>query len=119
MAKAYSYDLRIKVMQYIENGSKVKDTAKIFGISRKVIFDWKILQKATGSLMPKSGYQKGHSHKIKDTEVFKAFLTKHHGKTTKELAIQWNEQISCTTILRAMKKLGLSYKKNISSPQKR
>lgn len=37
MAAAYSYDLRIKVMKFLDEKNTVKDASKIFNISRKAI----------------------------------------------------------------------------------
>ena len=44
MAIPYSYDLRVKVIQFIETGNSVQEAKRIFGVSRKAIYEWKILK---------------------------------------------------------------------------
>ena len=48
MAKAYSYDLRAKVIAKITSGEKLKDVSKIFNIVPKTIISWKKLIRETG-----------------------------------------------------------------------
>ena len=119
MAKAYSYDLRKKVMEFIKSGGKIIRASEIFNISRKVIFDWKKLERETGGLEAKTGYQKGHSHSIRDIAGFEKFLKDNADKSGKELASLWPGKISGSTILRLIRKLGYSYKKNFLSSEKR
>lgn len=46
--------------------------SEMFKIDRKTIYCWRKRREETGSIKPSFGYQKGHSHKIKDLEhVFK------------------------------------------------
>lgn len=78
----------------------------------------KNLKYKQGTLEAATGYQKGHSHKIKDSEFFKEFFKTNMNKTSKDLAKQWGN-ISSVTILRQIRKLGYSYKKNILSSEKR
>ena len=119
MAKAYSNDLREKVIKFINSGETVVKASKVFNISRKVIFDWKRLEKETGDIKAKRGYQRGHSHSVTDLIGFKKFFEENTDKTGKELARQWPGKISSSTILRLIRKLGYSYKKNFLSPEKR
>ncbi|MHC0449747.1 MAG: IS630 transposase-related protein [Candidatus Lariskella arthropodorum] len=79
--------------------------SKLFRVSRDTIYKWKILQDKHSSLKAASGYQKGHSHKIKNLEDFKEFFELNIDMTSKELAKKWCN-ISPTTILQAIKKLG-------------
>jgi transposase len=50
MAKEYSYDLRLRVMQTIEEGMSPQKASEIYNISRKVLYDWKQLRLKTGDL---------------------------------------------------------------------
>ena len=50
---------------------------------------------------------------------FKEFLNEHYDKTSAELAKLWPRAVSKNTILRAIRKIDSTYKKNLLSPQKR
>jgi transposase len=113
----YSLDLRERVMNSISNGMRPVIAAKTFNVSRRVIYEWKDLLKETNSLKPKSGFQKGHSHKITDLEEFKDFAEKNGNLTVKMMIIEWtklkNQTVSDSTMERALKKIGFTSKKNI------
>jgi len=118
MARAYSYDLRIRVINSLEAGHTIKETAKLYSISRKTIIEWKKLKKATGDVAARTNYHTGHRRIINDIESFKEFIELNRDKTTKELACSWKQKISSSTIARALHKLGYSYKKNFFPSQK-
>lgn len=117
MAKAFSYDLRLRVIRAIEQGLPIIEASKVFNVSRKVIFDWKKLKRETGDVKARQRYRGGHSHCVTDLEAFKMFIENNSDKTAKELAALWPDPISRSTVLRLKKKLGYSYKKNFLSPQ--
>ena len=117
--KPYSYDLRKKVMQTIESGKSVVEISKIFNISRKVIYDWKNLEKETGDFQLKTGYQKGHSHRITDLKEFQKFLYENQDKTSVELAALYPKTIAASTIRRMIRKINYSYKKNFFASKKK
>ncbi|WP_341791367.1 helix-turn-helix domain-containing protein [Rickettsia endosymbiont of Gonocerus acuteangulatus] len=118
MAKAYSYDLRIRVIKSLTDGKTIKETSEIYSISRKTIIEWKKLKKQTGDVKAKSGYHTGYRRIIRDIEGFKKFIELNFDKTTMELANNWSQKVSASTISRLLNKLGYSYKKNFSSSQK-
>jgi len=118
MPAPYSYDLRAKVLKYLEAGNKLKDTSKLFNISSKTIIEWKKLKKETGDVKAKEGYRTGHRRIITETEKFKKFVEENAGKSTVELARLWPQQVCGVTISRLLNKLGYSYKKNFYAPQK-
>ena len=111
----YSLDLRKRVMNAVSNGVRPTIAAKTFNVSRRVIYRWKNLLKETSSLNPKSGFQKGHSHKIINWEEFKDFAQKHGGFTVKMMITEWmtlkNQTISESTMERALKKIDFTSKK--------
>jgi transposase len=113
----YSLDLRKRVMNAISKGMRPTIAAKTFDISRRVIYKWKDLFKETNSLEPKSGFQKGHSHKITNLEEFKDFAEKNGNQTVKMMITEWtkfkNQTVSESSMERALKKIGFTSKKNI------
>ncbi|WP_419235136.1 IS630 transposase-related protein [Rickettsia endosymbiont of Nabis limbatus] len=105
MAKAYSYDLRIRVIKSLTDGKTIKETSEIYSISRKTIIEWKKLKKQTGDIKAKSGYHTGHRRIIRDIEGFKKFIELNFDKTTMELANNWSQKVSASTISRLLNKL--------------
>ena len=114
---ALSVDLRKRVMAAIGDNTRITKVAKIFRISRKVIYNWLDLRNKTNSLAPKSGYQKGHNHKIRDLDMFKSFVEKNKQYTARQMIISWEKltgvKISEPVMGRYLKKIGYSSKKNV------
>jgi transposase len=114
---ALSVDLRERVIAAIDSNIRIIEIAKIFKVSRKVIYNWLDLRNKSGSLAPKSGYQKGHSHKIKDLEAFKLFVEKNKHNTINQMVVSWKKitgvSMSDVVMGRYLKKIGYSSKKNI------
>ena len=117
MPGPYPYELRKRAMLAISEGERIKEVSKRFIIGRNTLYKWKKLQQETGSVTPRLGYQRGHSHIIKDQKLFKEFLEANSSKTSQELANLWGAKVSATTIRAAIKKLGYSYKKNFLPSQ--
>ena len=59
--KAFSVDLRKRVIEAVDNNLHIDEAAKTFKVSRRVIYDWLELREKTSKLEAKTGYQKGHS----------------------------------------------------------
>lgn len=112
MAKAYSYDLRQKVMQAIKlDGMKKSEASQLFNISRNTINLWFQPQAATGDVQVKPRTTPSQKQKITDWEKFRAFAKEHEDKTQAEMAQLWEGNLSSRTISRAWQKLGLTRKK--------
>ena len=118
MAAAYSYDLRVRVISFLENGGKIKEASKLFNIGRRTVIAWKKMRKATGDVKAKTGYQVGHRLIIKDTVRFKKLVEENKDKSSAELAKLWHEPVGSKSVLRLLKKLGYSYKKNFYASEK-
>jgi transposase len=110
---ALSIDLRKRVIGAVDSGMSVKNAAIAFSVCKKAIFNWLKLRRETGSLKPKTGYQKGHSHKITDWDLFKKFVQKHQGLTSPYMIIEWEKltqvKVSESVMLRALRKIGHSF----------
>ena len=114
MGKAYSYDLRTKVIEAIDRGMKKTEASRIFNLSGNTIDLWLKKRQLTGDYQEKKGYQKGHTRKIKNWEKFKEFVIKHGRKTQGEMSEAWHEEISPRTISRGLKKIGFTRKKRLT-----
>lgn len=105
---AYSVDQKEKILLALEKGFTIIEASKLFDVSTRAINSWKKLVKDGITLEPKRGYQKGHSHKIKDLDEFKSFVEKNNKITAKEMIIRWEKltgvRISEPVIGRYLKK---------------
>lgn len=111
MPRPYSKDLREKLFGQLDSGMSITEASRIFKINRQTIYNWRKIKKTTGTVEAKMYYQKGHSHKIKDMNIFKSFIDNNKDKSLKELA-RISDKYSAVTIWRGIRKLGYSYKKN-------
>jgi transposase len=113
---ALSIDLRKRVIAAVDGGMRITDAAKTFQVGRRLIYTWLDLRKRTNSLSPKSGYQKGHSHKITDWDEFRKFIEKNSHRTVKGMIVEWtkanNNTVSESAMERWLKKIGYTSKKN-------
>lgn len=120
--KAFSIDLRERVIASVDNGTHIDEAVKIFKVGRRTIYEWIELRNKTGSLKAKTGFQKGHSHQIKDLDQFKIFAHANQQFSAPQLAIKWKEvtgtQVSENVILRALKKVGFTSKKKLFNTSK-
>jgi transposase len=114
MPKPYSYDLRKKVIQAIEqDGIKKSEVSRLFKLSRNTINLWLKRQAETGDYQALPNRPPGNNHKILDWEKFRDFVKIHGDKTQVEMAQLWSEEISDRTISRALKKIGFTLKKRL------
>jgi len=112
MPAAYSDDLREKVLAAIERGEKKSQVSRMFNISRDTTIDrWLKRCDSTGSVKAASGYQRGHSHRIKDWDAFRAFAKLHGDKTESEMVQIWQGELSKRTMSRALAYIGWTRKK--------
>jgi len=112
---ALSVDLRERVIAAVGQNIRISTVAQIFKVSKRVIYNWLNLYRKNKSLEPKKGYQKGHSHKIKDLDKFKRFVEKHKKYTAVQMIVVWKKLtgvgLSKPAMGRYLKKIGYSSKK--------
>jgi len=119
MAKAYSYDLRQKVIQAIElDGLKKSEASELFNISRNTINLWFQLKEETGDLKEKPRQGGIKTGKITDWDNFRLFVSQNGDKTQAEMAQLWEGEISARTISRALQKIGFTRKKKLMATKK-
>jgi putative transposase len=107
--KGMSYDLIMKkrVIAYVERGGSKADAARIFGISRGVIYRWLALG---DDLVPKKpGRVRGVGYRL-DWLALHARIKETPDLTLRELAQEFD--VGINTIWHALKRTGLSRKKN-------
>lgn len=112
MGKAYSYDLRQKVVQAIQlDGMRKSEAAQVFQLSRNTIDLWLKRQAETGDYQPKSHRPHRTVNKITDWQAFRAFAEAHADCTQSEMAQLWGGDISARSISRALHRIGWTRKK--------
>jgi len=109
--KAYSIDLRVRVLAERDGGAEVRETAEAFDVSESFI--WKLLQRrsATGAIGPKPHPGRtptwpAHADRIREG------VERTPDATLKELRERLNLPISETTLWRALKAMKLTLKKS-------
>jgi transposase len=107
----YSVDLRKGVLLAVESGMKKTNACEIFTICRQTLYNGLALEKEQGHLTAKNGYQNGHSHGIKNLEVFKKYVDEHPDQTQEEMARHFS--VGSSTIGRTLQKMGYSRKKRV------
>ena len=119
MPASYSYDLRTKVINALDDGMGKTQVSRIFKIRRNTIDLWLKKREETGDYRAEVGYQKGYNAKIADLEKFREFAKTHGSLTQQEMAEKWPEKISDRTIGKALQKIGYTRKKNLRLSRKR
>lgn len=105
----YSLDLRERAVAAVHRGMQKTSVCKLFNICRQTLYSWLDLETEQGDLSAKTGFQKGHSHGIKDFDKFREFVDLHPDYTQEEIAEHYS--VGSSTIGRAMVKIGYSRKK--------
>jgi transposase len=119
MPASYSYDLRTKVINALDEGMRKTQVSRVFKISRNTIDLWLKKREETGDYRAEVGYQQGDNPKIADLEKFREFAQVNGSLTQKEMAEKWYSAISDRTIGKALKKIEYTRKKNLRLSRKR
>ena len=112
MASPYSYDLRAKAIKAVKSGEKKVNVCRMLAISRNTLNLWLRREQETGNFKAIANYQKGKKPKIKNLQSFEEFVLQHNNKTQQRIAQLWGNNITQQNVSDAMKKLGITRKKN-------
>jgi len=113
MPKPYNYDLRSKVIEAVKKGKKKIEVSRFFNISRNTLDLWLKQQEETENYKPKEPIRKGTIPKIKDLEEFGKFVKENRGKTQKQMAHLWGDNLTQQNVSYACQKLGITRKKKL------
>ena len=81
MPAAYSYDLRKKAMEALDERESIADVAKRFKFGRTALKDVRKL----GDFQSRKPGSVGYNHKITDWDAFAEFAEEHGGKTQSDI----------------------------------
>ncbi len=112
---SYSLDLRKRVIKAVKSNMTKDKAAEVYEITKQTIYNWLKLEKAQGNLKPKTGFQKGHSHGIKDLAAFRKFVDQHPDYTQEEMGEYFS--VGSSTISRTLIKIGYTRKKRAKPMQ--
>ncbi len=112
MPSPYSIDLRVRVVESVQNGMSYEEVSELFQIGVASVKRWVYRLRDTGNINPKTDYQKGHSHKITDNHLLIKLVTENPSMTSHELA-QTLGGVSATTVRKKLRELKFSRKKNL------
>jgi len=119
--KAYSIDLREKVLQAVDKGdSTISEVAKIFNVSTRWITKLKKQRRDTGSIAP-LGHGGGMQSKFQgeDLEKLEKLVTSQPDITLQEILEKTKVDASIMSVHRNLKKLGFRKKNNRYVPLSR
>lgn len=115
--KAYSLDLRTRVLDAIDGGMSRTQAVRVFQVSLGSIKRWLRQREATGSLAPKP--REGQAATITPVlePLLRLQLDQFPDATLQEHARRWNEEQGTTlsrwSLGRAIRRLGWSRKKRV------
>lgn len=119
MGRAYSADLRLRVLDAIEGGMSKMTAHRTFRVSRSTIDKWITRRRATGSVQAKSGYHKGRALALGEVASFEAFAQRHQGATLEQMSRAWQEEsghlVSRNTFSLMLARIGWTRKKRVVS----
>jgi transposase len=118
---SYSEDLRLRVVDAIDNGMSKMKAHQTFQVSRSTIDDWLKLRAETGSVLDKPRVRRGKAPAISDWVAFEAFAKRHTGATLRHMALAWEEEtgqkLSQNTFSVMLRRIGWTRKKSDSSTE--
>ena len=111
MAYGYSLEFRTRAVEALNQGLSRKKIAEIFKISTKTLYNWEKLLKQTGGLECKKLPSVRSTRKITPEKLL-AYLEKYPDHYLTEIAKAFG--VKASSVGAAMKKFGISRKKNDS-----
>ena len=115
--KAYSVDLRQRVLDALERGMARKDAITTFAVSEGSIKRWLKLRRDRNTLEASKPTGRPATLKARDDDVVRRLVNATPDATLAEYTHQWNElhttSISHWTLGRAIRRLDLTRKKRV------
>ena len=105
MTKAYSLDLREKVISFVRQGHSKREASKIFNIGEDTIYRW-FRRLKTGTLLPK---KRTHFTTKVPMQTLKNYVEEHPDHTLKEIGEALG--ICQSVVWKHLRKLNITRKK--------
>lgn len=112
MAKPYSLDLRVRVIEEVDRGTDLKEVARRFSVTERTIWSWLALRKRTGGLEPKRG-NVGRPQALEEhRERIVRSVRSDPGKTLAQRQAELHLPGCSSTLWCALKRWGITLKKS-------
>ena len=102
----YSYDLRIKALDFIEKGESKVKASLVFGVTVQTLIN-RSKRKRLGNLTPNR--KRGKKPLKLEAEKLRAYIEKYPDQYLREIAEEF--QVTPTAVFYACKRLGITLKK--------
>ena len=110
---AYSMDIRRKVIAALERSESQASVARRFEINQRTVQRYRQRQQTTGDVNPmKTGPQRPMKLTEADEQLMRDTVAQRPGITAMQLIPMLSVSVVESTVCRALKRLGLSLKKN-------
>lgn len=106
MSRAYSTDLREKVLEYLKRNDDKKKASHLFGVDRSTIYRWIKRKNEQGTLEPVC---REYTYRKIDYEQLKKYVQEHPDAFLFEIAE--NFSVTLQAVFYALKKLKITLKK--------
>lgn len=113
MVRAYSLDLRERVIAFLEKGNNTKSASEAFDVSQRTVQRWLKQKTEKGSLKP---IQREFAYRKIDHEELKSYIEKNADAFLCEIAQKFS--VTLQAIFYACKRLGITRKKRRISTKK-
>lgn len=114
MAKAYSCDLRERVVAACDAGDRPEQIAPVFRVSARCIYNWLKLRSQTGSLAPRCSRRGPKPKLAQHSQRLRELVAERPDATLEELRNDLPVKVCVSTVWAALRSLGLSLKKSNS-----
>jgi transposase len=117
IARAYSLDLRERILQSYDDGESVTEVAAQYSVRRATVYNLLALRRETGSVAPQE-YQHGQKRKLEPYEQeVRQLVTAHPDATLVELHAQLpnKDRVTVVTLHNYLKHLKITRKKRLSA----
>ncbi len=115
MGKAYSQDVRVRVLAALDGGMSKMAVHRTFRISRSTIDDWVAVRATPGHLRPHAPARRGPPPAIAELKAFPAFMHQHNDATLAQLAQAWKQatgrQLRRNPLSLVLRRMGWTRKK--------
>jgi transposase len=119
MAKAYSLDLRERIVRDYDSGYPIADLVVQYEVSRSWLYSLIKQRRETGSIAPRT-YRPGKKKKLSPHEqTVRQVVAEHHDATLVEFCKKLSEHnivVSTTTLCNFLRHLKITRKKRLSVP---
>src|SRR3712207_4958869 len=120
--RAYSMDLRERVLAAVDRGTPRKEIVRTLGVSEPTIRRYLRLRRETGSVAPKPAPKRAFSigQRVEQRRASWNQLEEHYDATLERHCLLWEREqgvkVSISTMSRAIRRLGWTLKKRVWVP---